>query len=136
MNRSHSFLPFLPNRWVAASLAILASLPVAAMAATLTRRVRDAGSNTYLLGAIVTLRELDRTTVTTEGGEFVFGGVPAGEYTLVASSLGYEDQAQPVAAVESGARPVELTIKSRVLKLDKMVVEGTREGQARALQQK
>src|SRR5688572_11390113 len=136
MNRLHTFLPFVPTRRMAASLAILALFPLAASAATLAGRVRDAGSNTYLLGATVTLRELNRTATTTDGGEFVFGNVPAGEYTLVASSLGYQDQEQPVAAAESGTAPLEMALKSATLQLDKMVIEGTREGQARALQQK
>ena len=54
---------------MAASLAILALLHGAASAATITGRVRDAGSNSFLLGATVTLRELDRTTATKAGGE-------------------------------------------------------------------
>jgi TonB-dependent receptor len=121
---------------VAACLAILALLPAAVFAATVTGRVRDANSNSYLLGASVTLRELDRTTATTEGGEFTFGNVPAGDYTLVVSSLSYKEQSQSVTATDAGTPPLEVALKSDVLHLDKMVVEGTREGQARALQQK
>lgn len=108
----------------------------AATAATITGRVRDGGSNSYLLGATVTLRELDRTTSTKADGEFSFGNVPAGEYTVAVSSLGYADQAQAVTATETGGPVLEVTMKSAVLALEKMVVGGTREGQARALQQK
>jgi TonB-dependent receptor len=121
---------------MAAGLAILGLLHGAAAAATITGRVRDAGSNSFLLGATVTLRELDRTTTTKAGGEFSFGSVPAGDYTLTVSSLGYADHMQPVTAAESAPQELEVTLRSAVLNLEKFVVEGTREGQARALQQK
>ena len=136
MNRSH-LLPFpRSTRWAATSLAILALFHAAASAATITGRVRDAGSNSYLLGATVTLREIDRTTATTVGGGFNFGNVPAGDYTLAVTYLGYTDHVQPVAVTEAGAQMLDVALKSAVLALEKMVVEGSREGQARALQQK
>jgi TonB-dependent receptor len=108
----------------------------AASAAVVTGRVRDAGSNSFLLGATVTLQELDRATTTKAGGEFHFGNVPAGDYTLTVASLGYADYSQPVSVAEAGAPGLEVALKSEVLALEKVVVEGTREGQARALQQK
>src|SRR5688500_5776460 len=105
-------------------------------AASLTGRVRDETSNSSLLGATVTLRELNRTTSTSTGGEFSLGNIPAGTYTLTVSSLGYADQTQSVTVSETGTAPLEVVLKSDIIELGKFVVEGTREGQARALQQK
>lgn len=138
MNRSHSFASLPSLRGIAFLAAILALSGLCARAATIAGRVRDAGNNSFLLGATVTLRELDRTATTAAGGEFSFGNVPAGEYTLAVSFLGYREQTQTVTAGDADARntAVEIALKSSVLQLDKMVIEGSREGQARALQQK
>jgi TonB-dependent receptor len=137
MNRTYHLPPFslFKPAWVILGL-MTGLLPGLVSAATVNGRVRDAGSNSYLLGATVTLRELDRTTTTVDGGEFTFGNIPAGDYTLVVSSLGFEDKIQSVSAVESGSRPLDLALKSDLLHFEKIVIEGTREGQARALQQK
>lgn len=117
-------------------LAFLALLPGLASAATLTGRVRDAASNSYLLGATVSLRELGRSTTTNADGGFSLGNVPPGDYTLAVGFLGYADHLQNISVGEAGVPEVSVTLKSEVLQLDKLVIEGSREGQARALQQK
>lgn len=109
---------------------------LSASAATVAGRVRDASNNTYLLGATVTLRELNRDAATGSDGAFVFNDVPAGTYTLVASSLGYGEKSETVSVSAAGARAVEFALGADVLQLGAFVVEGAREGQARALQQK
>jgi TonB-dependent receptor len=105
-------------------------------AATLTGRIRDKDSNSYLLGATVALRELDRTAVSSAGGEFTVTNVPPGTYTLTVNSLGYTEVSRQVVVGESGVADLDIALASDVLTLGKFVVEGTREGQARALQQK
>ncbi len=104
--------------------------------ATLTGRVRDKDSNSYLLGASVELRELNRTQPTGSGGDFTLGNIPAGTYTVVVRHVGYADFTRQIVVAESGTAPLEISLASEVLQLGKFVVEGTREGQARALQQK
>ena len=105
--------------------------PVLSSAATVTGRVRDASNNTYLLGATVTLRELNRDTTTGPDGAFIFNDVPAGSYTLTATFLGYADKSDTLTVAATGARPVEFALASEVTKLGAFVVEGNREGQAR-----
>lgn len=112
------------------------SLAAVLSAASIAGRVRDSGTNSYILGASVTLRELARTTTTTASGEFSFSNVPAGTYTLEVSSLGFDTLTKAIDVTEAAMAPVEVAIKSDVLELGRFVVEGTREGQARALQQK
>jgi len=67
-----------------------------ASAATLTGRIRDKDSNSYLLGATVTLRESDRTVASGSGGDFALTNVPPGTYTLVVNYLGYREFSQQV----------------------------------------
>jgi len=110
------------------------SLP--ASAASVSGRVRDANANAFLLGATVTIRELDRTTTTGPGGEYSFGNVPAGTYQLIVSHLGGSDFTQTVTVAATGDTRADLAVASDVVKLGAFVVEGSREGQLRALQQK
>lgn len=123
-------------RLLAASLLGLCLYAAAANAATVSGRVQDANTKSYLYGANVTIRELDRSTGTTSGGDFFFGDVPAGTYTLLVSYMGYDDVSQSVVVSGAGASGVEISIGSEVVNMGKMVVVGEREGQARALQQK
>jgi TonB-dependent receptor len=122
-------------RWLAAGLAGLA-LAQAVGAATVTGRVRDKESSSYLLGATVELRELDRSATSSSGGDFALSNVPAGAYTLVVRYLGYKDYTQPLTVREGDTTALDLALTSDVVRLGKFVVEGSLEGQARALQQK
>jgi TonB-dependent receptor len=105
-------------------------------AATISGRVRDANANTFLIGASVSVRELDRATSTGPGGEYSFGNVPAGAYTLVVSYIGTTDVTKSVSVTVTDDARIDFALSSDVVKLGAFVVEGTREGQARALQQK
>lgn len=124
------------GRRLAASLLGFALFHTLASAATITGRVHDSNTNTSILGATVTVRELDRATSTTAGGDFTLSNIPAGTYTVEVSSMGFVAATQTVVAAEGGTAPLEIALKSEILNLAKFVVEGTREGQARALQQK
>lgn len=107
-----------------------------AWAATLSGRVRDNNTGSYLLGATVTVRELARDTSTDRAGSFTLRDVPAGSYTLVTSYLGYGDVTQTVTVAGDGERAVDIAMGAELVRLGSFMVEGNREGQARALQQK
>ncbi len=123
-------------RLLATGLCGLVFVQTALPAATVSGRVRDANTNAYVLGATVAVRELERSTATTSGGDFLFHNIPAGSYTLVVSYLGYDDVTQTVAVAAEGEVRADFSIGAEVVSLGAFVVEGTREGQARALQQK
>ncbi|MBL9209907.1 MAG: TonB-dependent receptor [Opitutaceae bacterium] len=125
----------LTLRLLVVSVAALAVCHLSA-AASLSGRVRDANTNAFLLGATVSLRELNREAATDREGGFVFSDVPAGTYTLATSYLGYTDATQSVTLPADAARPLDIAIGAEVVRLKSFVVEGAREGQARALQQK
>ncbi len=122
-------------RLLLVSLAVL-SLCRISLAATLTGRVRDANTNAFLLGATVSLRELSRDATTDREGAFHFADVPPGTYTLATTYLGYADVTQTVAVPGDSGRMLAVAIGGEVVQLGRFVVEGAREGQARALQQK
>lgn len=125
----------LPLRLLVAGLAAHLACSTAT-AATVTGRVRDNDSNSYLLGASVELRELGLAAVSSSGGDFALTNVPAGTYTLVVNSLGYRESSQSVTIGEGTGPVLAVALTADVVQLGKFVVEGTREGQARALQQK
>lgn len=120
---------------VALLAAACAAMP-AAFAATLTGRVVDANTGANLLGTTVSLRELNRDATTDRAGEFAFHDLPAGAYTVVASYIGYEDVTQKVVVSDDRITRADLSVGGELVTLGKFVVEGNREGQARALQQK
>jgi len=113
------------------------SLAATAMKAdTLSGSVYDSSNHRYVLGASVTLRELNRTVVTDSAGQYSFRDVAAGRYTLVVDCIGYLPGTQPVAVAGADTPRVDFAISSDAVTLGKFIVEGEREGAARALQQK
>jgi TonB-dependent receptor len=107
-----------------------------ASAGSIAGRVREAGADSYLFGAHVRIRELGRTANTSSDGVYFFANVPAGAYTLVTSYTGYRDASQLVEVVGDAEARADFSLGTEVLKLEKFVVSGELEGQARALQQK
>lgn len=105
-------------------------------AATLTGRVIDANTRNPVLGTAVSLRELGRETTTDRSGDFTFNDVPSGAYTLVASYVGYEDVTKKIVVAGDGVTRADLAVGGELVTLGRFVVEGNREGSARALQQK
>jgi TonB-dependent receptor len=89
-----------------------------------------------LPGATVTVVEKGLTESTDSGGRFRFAGLPAGSYTLNLRFVGYEPRIETVSVPATGVNTVALQLGAEVLRLEKLVVEGFREGRSRALQQK
>lgn len=120
----------------------LSTLVVASLALTSLRagdisgRALDAATKTYLAGAAVQLDGTARTAVTDAEGRFRFLHVPAGTYTVSGTFSGRNSASARLAVPATGDAIVELAFGSEVVSLGKFVVEGYREGRARALQQK
>lgn len=123
------------SRGLVAALAIAASA-LSARATEITGVVSDAKTKTLLPGASVVIVEDGRTAVTDVQGRFRFLNVNGGNYTLRTTFLGYETKSDAVVVPASGVYPVTVTMGDDVVHLDQFVVEGYREGRAKALQQK
>ncbi|MBL9192649.1 MAG: TonB-dependent receptor [Opitutaceae bacterium] len=119
-----------------ASLTWLVCGPGVMLAASLTGYVRDATNNSPLPNAAVAIVELARETTTTTAGRYSFAEIPPGEYTLRASYAGLDDATQRVRVTGSDENQAELKLGAEIVKLGAFVVEGERQGQARALQMK
>ncbi len=107
-----------------------------ATAATLSGQVRDANTHTFLSNVAVSVPALSLRTTTRGAGEFSLVDLPAGTHTVVLSYLGYDDVTRTVTVGADEEVRLDLSLGAEVLELGRFVVEGNREGQARALQQK
>jgi TonB-dependent receptor len=73
------------------------------------------------------------TTETDDEGRYYLADVPAGQVNLTASSVGYGDLAEPVDLAPGATVRRDFRVGSEIVQMGAMVVEGSREGQARAL---
>lgn len=124
------------QRLLRSSLAGLICCPSVMLAASLTGYVKDASNSSPLPNAAVVLVELARETTTTTAGRYFFGEIPPGDYTLRASYSGFEEVAQKVRVGGGAETQADLKLGAEVVRLGAFVVEGERQGQARALQLK
>ncbi|MEM6645125.1 MAG: TonB-dependent receptor [Bacteroidota bacterium] len=115
-----------PTRTLLAALLLLllgASPAIAQTTGTLTGRVTDAGSGQLLPGATVRVDGTQLGAATDAFGKFTIRAVPAGQVTLIASFIGYND-AQATATVEAGASVyVELELTENTAQLAEVVVK-------------
>ncbi|GAB2535595.1 TonB-dependent siderophore receptor [Rufibacter soli] len=72
----------------------------------------------------VMIKELEKVTVTTEEGAFVFRNVPAGEYTLIASCLGFAPQERTCHLTSDSNAPFDLVLVKNAKRLGEVVVTG------------
>jgi TonB-dependent receptor len=130
--RSSLLRPVRALRLASFGLALASALH----ADTIVGRVTDANTQAYLPGTSVFVRELSRTVVADREGQFVLRNVPAGTYTLEASYLGYDPRSTTVTVSDGGVARATLILGEEVRRMAAFVIEGNREGQARALQVK
>jgi len=90
-----------------------------------------------MANATVSIDSIGRTASTDQNGDYLFPNLPAGSYDVTVRYLGYADSTRNVTVTDDGESRADFKIGyGDLIALDKFVVEGIREGQARALQQK
>lgn len=104
-------------------------------AGTLSGRVTDANTAAYLAGATVAILGSDLAATVEHDGAYRISGLPAGPATAVVTYVGYAAQNRPVTISAAGVTRLDLTLSPEVISLGAFVVEGAREGQARAINQ-
>lgn len=98
-----------------------------------TGKVTDAHTSANLKGALVTIEETGQWTSTGDLGRFRFASVPAGEYTLTVSFLGYAGLSAVISVRgDAVAQDFELRGGSEI---EEIVVFGQRSARALALSQ-
>ena len=135
--------PCLPRHGAAGKLrlavlsVLLGALSLAGLRAqnaggSLAGKVLDS-AGAALPGAVITLTGTNLEAATDREGEFYFGNVPEGNYTVHISYLGLPPKDQPI-VVSAGQRAMlNTTLGADVVQLQAFTVEGTRGGQAKAL---
>ncbi len=96
-------------------------------------RVSDATTGAYLVGAIATVGGTSLSATVDRDGGFEITGVPPGSGTVTLSYVGYSDATFPVTVAPGTTARLEARLAPTVIRLSAFVVEGAREGQARAI---
>ena len=98
-------------------------------------RVKDAGSGETLPGAHVLIKGTSFGTSTNIDGFYQINNVSSGEYTIVASSIGYETNSKSV-RLESGQRiKIDFELKPIAFEGEEAVITVQRRGQNKAINQ-
>src|SRR5687767_8471497 len=113
---------------------ICATLAAAQANGTITGRVSNAATGTYLESAIVSIEGTGLQTATERGGEFSLS-VPAGTHTVVVTYTGLDAARESVQVTAGSTALKNFSLTSGIYKLDAITVTGLREGSALALQQ-
>ena len=94
--------------------------------------VYDKDFNAPLAAARVSIAETGNTITATDEGNFVFGKVPPGNYTLVFSKEGYTRQVQPNVVVSPGKMTdVEASLPGEFTEMEEFVVQELRSEERR-----
>ncbi len=108
-----------------------------AQAGDIVGSVMESTNRKGLPGASISIAETGRVVFADDGGRFRISGLSEGSYTLEANYISYEPKVATVRVPATGMIEVMIEVSaSEVVKLDKFVVEGYREGRSRAIQQK
>ena len=119
MSRLFALLPLLAS--------LLATPPiVSAQNADVRGTVTDARTGEPLASVNVGLLGTSYGAATGSDGIFLIEGVPAGRYTVVASSVGYETLEQPVTVPRSGEVTVNFAFTEADIELQEVEVVGRR----------
>lgn len=98
-------------------------------------RVTDKSTGANLAGAQVSVVGSDYTAIVEPNGNFRFQSLPSGAGTVSVSSVGYAVLTAPFAIQAGEQTRLDLALSGEVISLTAFVVEGVREGQARAINQ-
>jgi len=88
-----------------------------------------------LADAVLNVPGTSHRTVTDRSGRFHIPDVAPGSHLIVVRYLGFRPDTLPVEVLAGQTRQVAVTLKPAPYDLDRVVVEGARRGQARALNQ-
>jgi len=107
-------------------------------ATTITGRVSDATSGSYLPGALVTVEGTGKSAVASDQGSFTISGLEPGTYRIRVSYLGYGSITESVNVGASGVSNVDIELGTgrEIEELEALVIDGSAESRSRALQQK
>ncbi|MBA5628434.1 TonB-dependent receptor [Moheibacter lacus] len=99
-------------------------------------KITEKDGNLSLPGAVVTLSEGNRYTISNQDGSYEFLNVPQGNYTIEVDYLGYEITQQTVTVIGNENSVIDFQLSAETHILSEVVILGDRlKGQAKALNQ-
>lgn len=104
-----------------------------AQTGTLSGWVSNAATGNMLEGATVKLPEHGLATLTDSTGRFVFTGVPAGTYEVIASYIGLDQMRSKVVIAADQRSRRDFDLVSNIYRMQEFKVSGEREGNAAAI---
>jgi len=108
----------------------------AARAGNVSGHAVDTNSGDILRGASIRLQPGGQSAVTDSTGHFRLNNLAPGDYVLHGSFVGYDPISQSVTVPATGDVAASLQFGMEVIKLERFVIEGYKEGWAKSLQQK
>jgi outer membrane receptor protein involved in Fe transport len=112
-----------------ALVAVVAAAAAGQQVGSIRGQVTDQDLDVPLAGAQVLIVEADRTTTTGGQGDFVFGRVPPGRYTLAFTKEGYARQVKDNVVVAAGQMTeVDAALSGEFVQMKEFVVERVRIG--------
>ena len=117
-----------------AVLFILLLIPAAAQAATISGFVTDLSSGESLAAANVALENTGQSTMCNVDGYYALTGVPAGNYVLVVTYIGYKSHRIAITLVSGGHLRMDVGLSAVVLIGEEAVVEADRYSEERLAQ--
>jgi len=97
---------------------------------SLSGRVSNAATRTFLEGAVVEIAEMNRRVLTDPSGQYTFANLPAGEYQVVTSYTGLDSLREAVSVAPGGRTQRDFELTSAIYALEAVTVTGEREGNA------
>ncbi len=114
------------------SLAVLGSA-VAQTAPSVQGQVVDGQTEGLLSGALIALKDTPHRAKTGSDGRYRLDEIPAGEYTLIVTYVGFQPFETSVSVSSGGTVDLPITLARTVQVADEVVVQGFRFGQSKAL---
>ncbi len=113
MSRSHHLTILL-------LLAVMAAIPVVALAAetALVGIVRDAETSAPLAGAVISLPDLARTTITDAGGRYILARVPPGPRHITIRRIGYAPRSLHALVPREGELEINVSLPPEPLPVE------------------
>ena len=100
-------------------------LPASVLASQVTGRVSDEATGDPLVGAILAVEGTRLGAVTGLDGSYSIAGLEVGQYTVVASYIGYDSRTQSVTVTQSGAT-ADFSLTSSPVEVDAVTIVGSR----------
>jgi len=119
---------------LAVALAV-ATAPVEAATSTVEGILRDAKTREPLAGGNIMLKGTGMGAATDVEGRYRIINVPAGNYTLRATYVGYNTKEQPIVVGGDGATTVNLNLENVTIEGETVTITGQASGQKQAINQ-